>query len=408
MGFNFSSRFQYIAAPPIGDGPGGSGGTGTSTGTPITESFLTSLPGGSYVDIFDDLNGAQWYKVKVLDNSFYGIKFLINKEAGVVLNPVKLINQSGLYIPNSSAAWTWKRPTGFVNGTEISIKRIYGAEGKFSDTINWYNTASHIDQTLTTNYLVLAQAVPVCQLIDDDAITVLAPNSTTPTTVGDTYKLNKSYSRGKAVANTWAIFKTDPAGTFSGVPAVLGTDYTFVDGTNISSDEIHIQFTQMYNYEVRLTTSGHTFLNNPYEYYPAIQTGNSATSTYYFTTTDATIDYEIKVPKIDFTLDVPPAVLLGSDPFETYQNQLITVTPTLDLSTGYWKKVWLDNSNPPVTLTKSDSEWRAEITAKCDVILEARKKDTNELETTRIGLDPFTISLSYAIHYNLQFKTTLK
>lgn len=407
MSFRFGNQFQYIAAPPITEGPGGIPGTNPN-GVPLTNSVVTSIPGNAYID-FADVSGSQKYKVTIKDTAFYGFRYFIYKNRGIDYSPPHLINSLGVTIP--STGWTWQRSPSTTNGTVVTINREHSQAGKCSDTIDWYNSSTNVERSTTYSYLVLEKAVAVgsyADLITPDVYFPLAPNSVKNVNVGDTFYLIKEFSRGKDVSNTWTVFKSDPAGSFTSVPAVAGVDYALVDGTTLANDECHLQLMQPYNFEFRLTTVGYTFNNNPYQNYPSITEPNTSVATYYFNTTEGAFNYEVKIPKIDFTLDVPPAVLLGSDPFETYQNQLITVTPILDLSSGYWKKIDVTNTLPPSFLTKTDEEWRDEITAKCNVILEARKKDTNELETTRVGLDPFTISLQQAILYNLQFKTTLK
>lgn len=406
MSFNFGSRFQYIAAPPVGDGPGGEP---EPTSTPITHSTINSIPGHAYIDIFDAGTSNQTYSVTINDTSFYGFKYYTYKNHETVYNPPHLLNTAG----GTTTGWTWKRTSSTTNNTTVTVTRGYSAAGRCSDTVEWWNSSSNVYSTTSYPYLILAKAVAVAAFgvpdpPDPTAYAILAPNAVRNVTVNSVFYLDKSLSRGADVSCTWTVLKTDPAGTFTSVAAIPGTDYSLEDGTTLASDEAHIKLLQAYNFEFKLTAVGYTFNSNPFQNYPSITQANTSIATYFFNTTVGTYNYEIKVPKIDFTLDVPAAVLLGTDPFETYQGQLITVTPVLDLSTGYWKRLNASGPASPTVLTKTDAEWRTEITAKCDVILEARKKDTGELETTRVGLDPFTISLQYAIHYNLQFKTTLK
>lgn len=406
MSFRFGNQFQYIATPPLGGDPDA---PTTPGGTPIINSVVNSVPGNVYLDFSDDGNPTQTYRITVNDASFYGFRYYTYKNHNVDYSPPLLLTIAGAVQPSSN--WTWKRTASTTNGTIVTVARTYSEAGKCSDTVKWYNSSTNIYQTTSYPHLVISKAVAVgvySDLIDPDIFTYLAPNSVKNVSVGQEFHLAKNFSRGKEVSNSWVVLKTDPAGSFTGIPAIAGTDFAFVGGTNINSDEMHLQLLQPYNFEFRLTTVGYTFNNNPWQNFPSVTQPNTSTATYYFNTTVGVYNYEIKIPEIEFMLDVPPAVLLGTDPFETYQGQLITVTPELDLSTGEWKQINAVGPPSPVILTKTDEEWRAEITAKCDVILEARKKDTGELETTRVGLEPFTISLLQATNYNLQFVTTLK
>ena len=59
-------------------------------------------------------------------------------------------------------------------------------------------------------------------------------------------------------------------------------------------------------------------------------------------------------------------------------------------------------------LSKTEAEWKAEMLLRCNVTLEIRKKVTNELIDTKIGLGPFTIKLQSIDDFTLGFKTQIK
>lgn len=387
---------------PIPIDGGGGGGVSTPTAT------IYHAPENSMMDTLSSYGiGQNEYVLNDMEN-INSINYVVNTINGVVQSPEKKIGPNtgfgtqSSYIPFANNSWS------YVSGgsTSVRFQRPFAGPGLQKDKIYWNGSLK-----ATYDYIILQKSVVgaiystlVLGVVDE--VYILAPSQINTVDVNVDFQLDKSTSRGKEVSSTWSIFKTDPLGTFLSIPAVDGVDYSLSTGT-LTSDIIRLQFLTNYNFEVRLNVSGYTYASNPYLNYPAQTVPNSAAATYYFNTTTApapTVTYEIKVPKITPELSVPNAVLIGTNPFETYQNQLITVSSVLDIPSGYWKKT----EGLTITyLTKSDSEWRDEINTNCNVVLEARDKITNELVLTRNGLGPFTLSFNIVSNYNLQFITTL-
>lgn len=403
MGFNFNNRFFRMPVPPA-DPIGG----GDPTGPVGPVASIYHAPENSYIDVVSGFGLYSNEYVLDIESGFGTIQYWLDISNGVAETPSKKISTNTYgnwspYIASSATSWTYDPATG--SNPRIRFQRPMNGLGIQKDRVYWNGVLKATYQYIT---LQKSFAIAKYSTLDISGIpvttTTLNANSTTTLTTGVLFQLDKGSSRGKEVSSTWTILKTDPAGTFQSQPAIAGVDYAMTTGT-LTSDIIKLQFLTNYNFEVRLTVNGHTYASNPYQNFPAQTSTNNSTATFYFQTAVPTVTYEIKIPTITSVLTVPNAVLVGSSPFETYQNQAINVESLLNLSTGYWKKIEGLTITP---ITKSDTEWRTEINASCDVILEARDKVTNELIFTRTGLGPFSISFAVVSSYNLQFKTTLR
>lgn len=404
--------FPVPVEPPIGGGgSGGLGGGGASGTGMILNSYVVNTPNNSYFDFGSAATTTFEYVVDVYDVDFRAIDYFMETSAGINFSPIKKINGFGAVI---TSGYSWSSPSSYFTG-RISIDRVVSGPGKFKDSTKWwvqnrdlYGNPSGLVQFSTTayNYIYLQKSVAILKYKEGaNPFTPISPNSTRSIVTNNVISLDKSSSRGKEVSSVWTFLKTDPNGTYQSIPAVNNVDYEFVSG-GVGSDIIDIKFLSNNNFEVKVTVAGHTFDNNPYMVFPSQNVPNFNEAVYYFQTEAPAVTYEIKIPELSIGLFVPTSVLIGTTPFETYQNQQITVNSIVNLATGYWKK--LEGSLPPVTIVKTEAEWRAEITSKCNIFFEARDKVTNNLIFTRTGLGPFTIAFTAASNYNLQFITTLK
>jgi hypothetical protein len=399
MSFNFGNKFLRMpVAPPVDPGGGGGGG-------PIMANIYHA-PENSYIDQVSGYGIGQNEYVIDIDSGFGYINYIVNTINGVVQSPEKKITTNSgsgtesAYIPLTGTSWT------YVSGTpNVRFQRPFAGFGIQKDKVYWNGSLNATYQYILLQKSIVSTRYATLDISENpDVTTILTPGVIIPVTVNTLFQLDKSFCRGDEVSSTWTILKTDPAGTFASIPAVSGVDYLITTGT-ITSDLMKLKFLTNYNFEVKVNIAGYTFASNPYLNYPAQIVPNTAAATYYFNTAAPTVTYEIKIPTITAVATVPSAVQIGTNPLETYQNQLIDITSTIDISSGYWKKI---EGVTTTLLTKSETEWRTEIESSCDVTLEARDKVTNELIFTRIGLGPFTVSFGVVSSYNLQFKTILK
>ncbi|MEO6306080.1 MAG: hypothetical protein ABIP51_23230 [Bacteroidia bacterium] len=389
------NKFQYSLSPESGGG--GTGGTG---GTSPVVSY-SSIPANKYIDISDFQN----YTIGLYNFNY--IDYYMDKVNNSTIAP-QLIDIIGANI-SSGHTYTNLTPT---SGATVVIKRLLTGLGVQKDRIL-------IDSSLygSYQYLTLQRSVPVVQYITlvsgtPDITTNIAPNSTTTLTPSQIFRLTKSLSRGAEISSVWSIYKTDPAGSFLSVPAVVGVDYS-ITGT-LTSNSIDLQFLTNYNFEVRLNIAGYTFQSNPYLNLPSDTAPNSTTAIYYFqaATVSSTFNYEIKLPKLSpSTVILPSTSIVETSPLTTYQNQVISITAVPETSVNcYWKKIDLTGGLPPVLLLKSDSEWIAELTSKCNITFEIRRISNNEIILTKLVdiTSPFDITIQPTGDFNMQFITTLK
>lgn len=421
--FNFKNRFQYIQEPIDGGGGtgsgtnfevitgGGGGGGGSTGGGGTTASIGTTYVSTTYNNLYFDLSGAESYTDYILypDADFYGVKYYKRVKNSVTLIPPVQIRQTDIVVTNNNLySWT-------VNDTPVcNIRRHWGI-GKQEDAIDWFvlSGTQYLYSTDLATYLILQKAVPVTEYVTLNSSngelisSIISSNSSTNITVGTNFKLKKNLSRGKEVSSSWSFLKTDPNGAFINQPAVINVDYELISGTS-TSNEIIMKFITSFNFTIKQIVSGYTFNNNPFEIFANQLEGNTVTSSYFFNTTAFSFDTEIKFPKVETTLFVPALALLGSNPFKTYQNQPITITPTLDLTTSFWKQFPISNPSSITLLIKTLEEWKVEMNLRCNIILEVRDKETNALILTKEGLEPYTILLQDIKSFNLQIKTILR
>ena len=388
MGIN---KFQYNS------GIGGVGGGSSSV-------FYSSVPSNMYIDAVVPF----YENYTIALSNFYNIDYYIDKLNNVTISP-QLIDLNGL---NTSLDHTYSNSYSTI-ASSVVVKRIINGLGLQKDRVL-------IDSILygSYQYLSLQRAISVVQYMtvvssSVTSTTLIAPNSTTTITPSQIFRLNKALSRGAEISSNWEVYKTDPLGTFLSIPAILGVDYSLTIGT-LASDLIQIQFLSNYNFELRVNLSGYTFNNNPYYLDLSDLSTNSSITAYFFqaATIAPTFTYEIKLPRLSPNLTITPTTsLVSTTPITTYQNQIISISTLPETNVNcYWKKIDLSGTLAPQILLKSDAEWLAEITTKCNIVFEIRKITSNELILTKI-IDvnsSFNVTIQSTGDFNMQYITTLK
>lgn len=396
--FNTSRKLTFTPIDPTdGGGGGGTGGTITLN----DQNVLSNI-------YFDMTDPDAWYgyigQIVTTSTFQWYFNYYMNKTGGVDLGGGVKIAPNGDTLGNDDTTLTG------TGATTFGIHRKIGTTpGFFSDT--WGIGGSF----KTNQYLILQTAVAIAffNLYDTSGFPLIGQtlglNSITSIGIGVPFAISNGFSRGKDVSSGWTILKTAIDGSYTNVPAVVGVDYELLTG-NLTTTKMKLQFISSNNFTIKLNVAGYTFANNPYLNYPTNTWSNNNSGTYFFNTASSTVDVNIKFPKVSVLPTISSDLLLGTTPFETYQNQLITITPTLDLTGAYWHQFPVSSPSTitDLTTTKTLSDWEAEMISVLNIVLEVRNKLTNELILTRNGLDPYTILLQQPNTYTLQIKTSLK
>ncbi len=371
--------------------------------------YFNTQPQNRYVDFLIQPVYSEYINIDV-DNLFeFYLYYFPRIVSGTNITPRKAIRPDGgfVVVPPDTIFTYGNSIANFQLISVPEISRLISSPGKQYDLINIDydppNRPSTGDESYEFTYVTLQQAVSVTKRIVGLTETPLVNNSSLTIALNDIIKLSKADNRGDEVTSSWQILKSNASGTIVNQTAVVGVDYNFISG-NLTSDIIEVQFLTNNNFTIINNCSGYTISNNIYYNVPSDTSTNSNSISHNFIMNTPTFFFEVKPPLAtpNLTIDLD-SVITSTPDLKFYLNASILCDFVLDIPSGYFHKKYTASSVVDI-ITKTDSEWRTEISNRYNVLLEASDFITGEVIFSKSGLPPYTILLPEVRKYNLQFK----